>query len=465
MTTTTSEFPPVLLVDDDTPFRVAVRKVLSRRGYPVEEARDGVEACQLLQTRRYGAVLLDLKMPRMDGLEVLSRYAASGPPFLMLTGHGTVALAVEAMRRGATSFLQKPFENEHLLALVGDACRSGHNPTSPEVERLVGESLVMLQVRSMLARVAPTDETVCLMGETGTGKELAARTLHAQSRRGRGAFVAVNCACVSRDLFESELFGHTRGSFTGAVEDRPGLFRQADGGTLFIDEVGELPFDCQAKLLRVLETHRVRAVGGLEEKSVDVRVVTATNRNLQAEVAAGRFREDLYFRLQVVPLVLPPLRERRDDIPRLVDHLMVRLGRVDSPHIAPGALEALMRYHWPGNVRELVNVLKRAVLFCQADTVDAALIQEVIDGSIFRFTPGRVELTAPSPEPGGPGPVAERSLEEVEREHITRLYDQLQGNVTRLAQVLAIDRRTLQRKLRAYGYAPKNPSRAPGDGI
>ncbi len=433
----------VLVVDDDAAFRFAIGKALRRGRFEVVEAASGEEALvHLTGDRPPDAALLDLRMKGMGGLDVLRRRGGSPTRIIVLTGHGTVQAAVEAMQLGAFSFVEKPIDAEQLQPLLQQAVDDVRRvvPDAERVVPLVGRSASMAHVRQFVRTVGPTEETVTIVGETGTGKEVVARHLHEASPRRDKPFVAMNAACVPPELFESELFGHKRGAFTGATADRKGLFREAEGGTLFLDEVGELPTELQAKLLRVLETRRVRPVGASGEQAVDVRIVAATNRDLWREVEGGRFREDLYFRLQVFPLALAPLRERREDIAPLAEHLLARLGV--SATLSPEALAALEAYDWPGNVRELLNVLRRASLFAEGDNIDGDLARRMIAGSIFgRATP---------PQPLAP-PTVDASLAEVERRHIEQVLAAHGGNVTRAAVALGIDRRTLQRKLKAYG--------------
>lgn len=443
----------VLIIDDDAAFRFAIRKALRRAHFDVAEASSGEEALtQLTGGDPPDTALLDLKMRGIGGLEVLRRRGGAPTRIIVLTGHGTVQAAVEAMRLGAFSFLEKPVDAEVLAPLleqaVAESRRSRGAAGAELVPPLVGPSRAMDEVRRFVATVGPTDETVAIYGETGTGKEVVARHIHLASARSEGPFVALNAACVPKDLFESELFGHVRGAFTGATAERRGLFREATAGTLFIDEVAELPVDSQAKLLRALEARHIRPVGASKEVQVDTRIVAATNRDLWREVQAGRFREDLYFRLQVFPVLIPPLRERRDDVPMLALHLLERIGG-PVRRLAEDAEQPLMTYDWPGNVRELLNVLRRASLFAEEDTIDGALVRRMIAASVFGHVGNRpqpaVEERASEPIPDG------TSLAEVERAHIERVLSQMEGNVTRAAQALGIDRRTLQRKLRSYG--------------
>jgi two-component system nitrogen regulation response regulator GlnG len=380
-----SEGVSVLIVDDDAAFRFAMAKALARRGFRVTEAESGEAALTELQLRAPQVGLLDLRMRGMDGLSVLRHARAVRTRFIVLTGHGSVAAAVDAMKLGAFSFLEKPVDAEVLAPLIAQAAADGDEAARKEdglAPPIIGASTAMDEVRRFVARAAPSDETVALYGETGTGKEVVARHLHAGSRRSSGPLVAVNAACVQRELFESELFGHRKGAFTGAANNRDGLFVEAEGGTLFIDEVAELPLDCQAKLLRTLETRRFRPLGGSREEDSNVRIIAATNRDLWGEVKSGSFREDLFFRLQVLPIVLPALRDRREDIPLLARHLLDRIGAGQSA-IDADAIVGMMAYNWPGNVRELLNVLRRSVLFADTPLIDGGLMRRMLAASVF----------------------------------------------------------------------------------
>jgi DNA-binding NtrC family response regulator len=445
----------VLVVDDDSAFRFALRKALGRIGYAVDEAAGGVEAVKKLGANDPpDAALLDLRMDDLDGLEVLRRCSRVPTKIVVLTGHGTVDAAVQAMKLGAFSFLEKPVDADLLRPLLDQAiAESRRGRAGAPIDfapPLTGTSTAMEEVRAFVARVGPTDETVALYGETGTGKEVVARHLHMRSPRSGGPFVALNAACVPRDLFESELFGHKKGAFTGATADRSGLFREAHGGTLFIDELGELPLESQAKLLRAIEERKIRPVGEPRESSVDVRIVAATNRDLWGEVQGGRFREDLYFRLQVFPLRLPPLRERPEDVPELAEHLLERIGGAPRK-LAADALSALRSYDWPGNVRELLNVLRRASLFATSDVLDGELVRRMIAASVFAH-PSAKAKPAPAAEARAEGETT-ATLAELERAHIEKTLARMGGNITKAAASLGIDRRTLQRKLRSYGIA------------
>lgn len=447
----------VLIIDDDKTFRFAMSKALRRLGFEVDEAESAELALPRLQKSAGPEVaLLDLRMAGMGGLELLRQRGASRTRFVVLTGHGTVQAAVEAMQLGAFSFLEKPVDAEVLAPLllqaIADRKSSRGEGGVDYVPPLVGPSAAMEAVRRFVARVAPTDETVAIYGETGSGKEVVARHIHLASLRRAGPFVAFNGAAVARDLFESELFGHRRGAFTGASEDHPGLFREAGGGTLFIDEVAELPLDAQAKLLRALESRTIRPVGEKREFAIDVRIVAATNRDLWAEAQAGRFREDLYFRLQVLPIVLEPLRRRPDDVVPLAEHLLTRLS---GPYqLSAEACQALTAYRWPGNVRELLNVLRRATLFAEGPVLDGDLTRRMIAASVFAHGDNARAVATEVREPREPLPTQQgpsTNLAEVERSHIERVLSDMGGNITRAATALGIDRRTLQRKLKGYG--------------
>jgi DNA-binding NtrC family response regulator len=438
----------VLVIDDDAAFRFALVKALSRQGFSVSEASSGETALRLLLgAEPPEAALLDLRMGGIDGLEVLKRCSHAATRIVVLTGHGSVEAAVLAMKLGAFSFLEKPVDAEVLAPLLAqaaaDARKARGDRAHTDVPDLVGESAAIRQVREFIARAGRSDETVALYGETGTGKEVVARHLHLASERARGPFVALNAACVQRDLFESELFGHRKGAFTGAVAHHPGMFGEAAGGSLFIDEVAELPPETQGKLLRALESGTIRPVGAPREVPVDVRIIAATNRDLWAEVKRGSFREDLYFRLQVLPLVLPPLRERREDILPLAYHLLGRIGT--SVRLSEPAEALIQTYDWPGNVRELLNVLRRAALFADGPEIDATLMRRMLAASVFSHASSSPASADEQPAPS--------SLAEVERAHIQRVLMQMDGNVTRAASALGIDRRTLQRKLKSFGIS------------
>ena len=439
----------VLLVDDDPRLRLALGKALARKGVDVLDVSSGEAALDALKTGNASAgpvdvCVLDLRMPGMSGLEVLRRTPARRVPVVVLTGHGTLPDAVEAMRLGAANFLQKPVDADELLPVLQQALK-----VEPPVVQstLLGASEAMLGFLDKLDRAAQSDEPVLLVGETGTGKELCARRVHELSARRKGPFVACNVASVPHDLFESELFGHRRGAFTGASEARDGLMAKAADGTLFLDEIGELPSDVQAKLLRAIEERRFRAVGADQEKPFKARLVAATHRDLPQLVEKGQFRADLYYRIGVLPLYVPPLRERGDDIVLLA---RAGLGRSQERALSftPAAEDRLRRHQWPGNVRELLNLTKRAALFARGDVVDVDLIDELLEGSPFS--------SLPVPSADAPRAGQRVTLEELEKTHIKRLLDEL-NNVSEVARIVGIDRRTLQRKMSAWGFRDQTP--------
>jgi two-component system response regulator AtoC len=444
----------VLVADDDATIRGNLALLLRSEGYAVRTANDGLQAAEALRDRDVALALLDLKMPGLTGMEVLRGHAErlEETPIVVITAFGGSGPAIEAMRLGAYDYLTKPFDLDEVLFTVRRALTqralvaqvqalSVEPPTEPEPEdELLGRTPAMLQVFKAIGRVTATDEPVLVLGESGTGKELVANALHRNSERASRPFVKVNSAALSPTLLESELFGHERGAFTGAVARRRGRFEQADGGTLFLDEIGELDPDLQAKLLRVLQTGRFERVGGEETLKADVRVVAATNRNLQARIAEGRFREDLYYRLNVMTIELPPLRERREDIPLLAEHVIRRLGRkYHWPHLslAPEATALLIGRPWPGNIRELQNVLTRAAVLARGRVVQAADLEA-----------GASVAVGPLPAPGGL--LLREALAETERRVILQALEQEKWNRTQAARVLGISRRQLFDKIRQY---------------
>jgi len=435
----------ILLAEDDDEMRELLARVLADEGYAVATVRDGHEAVRRLDDGRFDLLLSDVRMPGPDGLDLLRRAIADRlhQPVILMTAFGSIETAVEAMREGAYYYLAKPFDIDDLLEVVGGAAARirdqraflGDNAGETDTAMpIVFRSQVMAELMHFARDVAASNATVLVTGSSGTGKELLARAIHRASRRSDGPFVPVDCSAIPESLMESELFGHRRGSFTGAVSDRAGIIENADRGTLFLDEVGNLPLAIQAKLLRFLQERRFRRVGEVEERSVEVRVISATNQDLAALVGRGTFRQDLYYRLSVIPLRLPDLRDRRDDIPPLVYHFIRRFNvgyQVEG--VRPDALDLLTDYDWPGNVRQLENAVERAVILRRAGLIQPRdLPEEVVD------------------RPGGAAP-AGRSLEELERSYIVQLLDQCLGNQSRVARILGINRRTLHRKLQKYG--------------
>jgi len=383
----------LLIVDDETSIRNVLRQLFEYEGHRVGMAASGREALGSLEEGPVDAVFLDVKMPGEDGLDVLAeiRERYPGTQVVMISGHGTIDTAVEATRRGAFDFLQKPLDTDRLLLTLRNVLDRRGLEASVEALRseveshheIIGRSLAIRSVLERIERVAPTDARVLITGENGTGKELVARALHRRSRRSDRPFVEVNCAAIPSELIESELFGHMKGSFTGAVQDRPGTFEQADGGTLFLDEIGDMSLAAQAKVLRALEEGKVMRVGGQRVHDVDVRVIAATNKDLPREIEEGRFREDLFYRLNVVPVHVPPLRERRDDIPLLVRHFtdqMANRERIPTRTFTEDAVNLLVRRDWPGNVRELRNTVERLLILSAGDTVTEADVMLLTGG-------------------------------------------------------------------------------------
>jgi DNA-binding NtrC family response regulator len=439
--------PRLLIVDDDEELRDALARRLARAGLPVTTAESGEEALAKIGRAGFDLALFDLHLPGMSGLDLLARFKEDQPDaeVLLLTAHGSIATAIEAMRRGGYDYLTKPFQlgdlEVHLQKAYEKVRLSRRQRQWQEQVRfesprycLVGSGPAMRRVVALIERVAPTAATVLVHGPSGSGKELVARAIHYNSERRDRPLVTINCAALQEALLESELFGHEKGAFTGAVQAKPGLIEVAEGGTLFIDEVGEMAPDLQAKLLRVLEDSRFRRVGGTEELQADVRVVAATNRPLEEEQRLGRFREDLYYRLNVIAIALPPLRDRREDIPELVEHFLTTRPVGGRCRIAPEALAALVRYDWPGNVRELANVLERAQILAE----DRVITPDDLPDNL-------VEV---APEPCAPGDP--RRLRDVESRHVQDVLRREKGNKVQAAKSLGISRRALYRLIAKY---------------
>ena len=439
----------ILLVDDDRAFRVSTSTLLREEGHRVVEAADASEAVEALKAGGFDLILLDLRMPGVDGIqlvEVLRRWG-EGTPILMISGFGTVETAVKALHTGADDFLTKPVEPDVLTGKVADLLERRPSLADSGTQTpggMVGRAPAMRELFRAMQKVAPADTTVLIQGETGTGKELVARGIHEASGRSQGAFVAVNCAALAENLLESELFGHVRGAFTGAVRDKPGLFRAAHGGTLFLDEVGDISQPLQHRLLRVLQEKELTPVGDVRPQKVDVRVLAATHKDLREETRAGRFREDLYYRLNVFRLEVPPLRARRSDIPLLVEHFL--RGRVegDTPaSVSPLAMRLLQFHPWPGNVRELFSVLESALIRAHGgNRIEAQhLSAEIREGE--REGEGESE--------GGLERYVPPASPSKERETILAALEEVGGIRSRAARILGMGRTTLWRKMREYG--------------
>jgi DNA-binding NtrC family response regulator len=436
----------LLIVDDDAEYRSTVARRFSRRGYRIEEAPDGETALELAARRQFHVAVVDLVMPGLSGLELLQKLHAGTPDceVVMLTGQGTIETAVEAMKRGAYDFLTKPFPLAELEVVVQKAfeqrqLRKENRQLKAVLQRsepsseILGRSSAIKGVLRLIERAGPTDKAILIQGESGTGKELIARALHRASQRADKPLVVINCAALPEALLESELFGHEKGSFTGAVSAKQGLFELADGGTLMIDEIGEMPGSLQAKLLRVLEDGSFRRVGSLKECRVDVRLLAAANRNMADEVKAGRFREDLYYRINVMSLELPPLRQRTGDVPLLVEKFLGPQWQIERQ-----AMQALEAYSWPGNIRQLINVIQRAKILAE--------------GSLVRWQDLPTEVRAPSHNRQALNGESDK-LEEIERAHVIEVLDREKGNKARAARTLGINRRSLYRLLHKYGIA------------
>lgn len=442
----------LLLVDDDPRALSGLKRLFHKDGYRLITAGSGTEAIALVKSASVHAALIDYQMPGMDGLELLRRLLRKDPQMqvIMLTGQGKIETAVAAMKAGAADFLEKPFQPEALRVRIRQLvqiwrlrsennllkCRD-ENPAG--FHRLIGRTPTMRAVKQTITRAALSEATTLIYGETGTGKELVARAMHHQSPRSTQPFVPVDCGAISENLVESELFGHVKGAFTGAHQSSLGVVRSAHGGTLFLDEIGELPLSTQAKFLRTLQENAVRPVGSNRTVAVDIRIVGATRRDLATEVQGGRFREDLFYRLSVVPITLPPLRERADDIPLLAAHFAAKFsaGFASPKPIRDDAMACLMAYHWPGNVRELENAIRRALALGQDETITPGDLPETITGN----------AAAPSPSPASP---LDDSLAAYEKTALQNALCKSGGNRKAAARILGIGEATLYRKLKAY---------------
>jgi two-component system response regulator HydG len=451
----TKEKGKILVVDDEESHRIMLRAVLQEEGYDVTEAADGPEGIQAVEEGPFDVILLDIRMPAMDGIEALTEIRKISPytPVLMMTAYASVKTAVEALRAGAFDYLTKPLDIEELKILVEKALEHYHlreeNLTLKErlgdrfdFSKIIGKSTKMKELFELLSQVAPTDATVLILGESGTGKELVANAIHHNSPRSVAPFIKVACAALPETLLESELFGHERGAFTGAVARREGRFQAAHGGSIFLDEVGEMSAATQAKLLRVLQEKEFEPLGSSRTIKVDVRVIAATNKDLAGEVREGRFREDVYYRLNVVPVLLPPLRERREDIPALALHFFSiyrEKNRKELKEISGKALDLFMRYDWPGNIRELENCIERSVIMARGEVVAPADL------------PPQIQALAQEKQDQNISFPVGISLAEVEKALILKTLEDTGGNRSRAAEILGINRRTLQIKLKEYG--------------
>jgi two-component system response regulator HydG len=450
----------VLVVDDDRGHRTMLKTLLSGWKYTVSEADDGAAAIEMARETPFDLVLMDIRMIKVSGLEALFEIKAHNPaiPIIIMTAYSSVETAVEALKKGAYDYLTKPLDFDVLRLTMERAMDHTHLKEENRLlkeslgekfdrQNIIGNSPGMVRLFETIAQVAPSEATVLITGESGTGKELIAGAIHYNSERKKGPFVKVNCAALTETLLESELFGHEKGAFTGAHRRKEGQFSLADHGSLFLDEVSEMPLSMQVKLLRVIQEREFARVGGEEVIRVDVRLIAATNKDLTEEIAAGRFREDLFYRLNVVTLHMPPLRERRDDIPLLAQHFLKTFAEKNRKAIkgyTPQAMDHLLRYDWPGNVRELMNAVERMVVLSRADYVDESDLPPAIVEQVRAVAPQLPAQALPADLP----------LEEVEKASILQTLESAGGNKSEAARRLGITRRTLHKKLKKYGVMP-----------
>jgi DNA-binding NtrC family response regulator len=448
--------PILMVVDDESGHRQMIRAVMEEEGYQVLEAENGQKCLDLIDKKPVEIILLDMKMPVLDGLQTLEEIKKKNhpPPVIMVTALGSVGSAVDAMKAGAFDYLTKPADIDELKIVVKKAYdyslltrENVHLKDKisrlQKSARIIGQGTVMRRVMELVEQVAPSEANVLILGESGTGKELVARALHEASVRKDGPLVKVNCAALPEELLESELFGYHKGAFTGAVKDKPGRFQLAEKGTLFLDEIGELPLHLQAKILRALQERVVEPLGSVREEKIDVRLLAATNKDLGQEVKAGKFRQDLYFRLNVLEIRIPPLRERLEDLPLLVNHFIRVLGEKNRKQVRGvnrGFLEALKGYHWPGNVRELENVVERAIILSRSDVLEAS-----------DLPPAIVESLSLDMEKETAGPSKDDYLMEGEKKALIRALKDNRGHREKTAESLGISRRSLQYKLKKHG--------------
>jgi DNA-binding NtrC family response regulator len=453
--------PCILIIDDEESMRRFLTVLLEKEGHRVISSTTGRAALQVLEEDHVDVVITDLKMPDMDGIQVLEAIKArfAQLPVVILTAHASVSSAIDAVNKGAFQYIEKKAKNDEIALVVKNALSMGRLQSENQVlkrqlrqshseRKIIGKSEEMIKVFKMIEKVADTEATMLVHGETGTGKELIAREIHYLSRRAQGPFVSINCGALPKDLLESNLFGHVRGSFTGAVRDQPGLFTVSEGGTFFLDEVGDMAAATQVKLLRALQEREIIPVGGTKPIKINVRLIAATNADLEREVSEGRFRTDLFYRLNVIPLRLPSLRQRIDDIPLLAEHFLKRFCGEGKPKaIATEALESLMRYDWPGNVRELENVIERAVILNETGEIRLQdLPEKVVRGPSRK---GSLIIDTPN-----------MTLEELEREYILKVLNHTGWQKKRASEILGINPSTLYRKLISYGINERD-GRAP----
>jgi two-component system nitrogen regulation response regulator NtrX len=450
----------ILVVDDEAGVRASLSGILGDEGYRVDAVESGEAGLQALESREYDLLLLDVWLPQMDGIETLARVRALDPdlPVVVISGHGSIETAVKAVRMGARDFVEKPLSLEKTLLVVKNALRqqrleSENRALKEQIEQryqMVGESAALGQLLAEIKQAAPSNGRVLIYGENGTGKELVARNIHHQSLRADGPFVEVNCAAIPEELIESELFGHVRGAFTGALLPKKGKFELADGGTLFLDEIGDMTLKTQAKVLRVLQEQKLEPVGGTTSVIVDVRVIAATNKKLEDEIRKGSFREDLFFRLNVIPFHVAPLRERREDIPVLARHFAAQFSAEYGKRpreISKEALELLSANPWPGNVRELRNIIERLVIMAPGERIEAHHLPASLGAP--------PAAAAAPPEALADFASLAEAREDFERRYIWKKYQQCGGNMSRTADALQVERSNLYRKMKAYGLIPQ----------
>jgi len=452
----------VLVVDDEANLRKVLATMLRRTGYEVTVAADGEQGLAEFQKSGADIVITDLVMPKVGGMEILRTVNSSSPdvPVIIITAHGTVDSAVEAIKLGAFDYITKPFDQAEIQAVIAKAART-HDIAQRNVRvdgraraAIVGQSPQMQEIFKIIEKVADTPSTVLITGESGTGKELIATALHEGSSRRNKPLIRINCAAIPKDLMESELFGYERGAFTGAVTSKPGRFELADGGTLFLDEIAEIPVEMQVKILRALQESEFERVGGIKTTRVDVRLIAATNRNLELEIEAGRFRKDLYYRLAVVPIVLPALRERQSDIPMLTRHFIEKYNRKLNKKIegiSDEALALLQAYAWPGNIRELENLMERVLLFADGPKIAAKDLPDHIRQAAVE-APAAASTTADgTPAETGLKDIVRMKAAALEKDLIAKALEETGGNVTRAARLLQISRKSLQTKMKEFG--------------
>jgi two-component system response regulator HydG len=446
----------VLVVDDDPAHRTMLRTLLTGWGYAIDEADDGSAAIERVHERAFDLIMMDIRMVKVSGLEALAEIKALNPaiPIIIMTAYSSVETAVEALKSGAYDYLTKPLDFDELRLVMERAMEHTHLREENrllretlgshfDTQHIIGRSAPMMRLMETVAQVAPSEATVLITGESGTGKEMIAGAIHFNSPRKDGPFVKINCAAITETLLESELFGHEKGAFTGAHRQKEGRFRQAHGGTLFLDEISEMSLAMQVKLLRVLQEREITRVGGEEVIKVDVRIIAATNTDLAREIEEGRFREDLYYRLNVVALEMPPLRERREDIPLLAQHFLEALSRDNRKDIkgfTPQAMDRLMKYDWPGNVRELMNAVERGVVLSRSEYLDEEVLSLISS-----------DESSSQDISSGDGLNADMPLDEVEKASILKTLESAGGNKSEAARRLGITRRTLHKRLKLYG--------------